>query len=124
MTANPDWPEIKHNLRRGEEASNRPDLVARVFRQKLRALLEDLTQKDVLGRPAAYTYVVEFQKRGLPHAHVLLILQPEEKPRTPEDTGRLIAAALPNPDDPDQAELYRAVQRHMLHGPCGADGTD
>ena len=124
MTANPDWPEIKHNLRRGEEASNRPDLVARVFRQKLRALLEDLTQKDVHGRPAAYTYVVEFQKRGLPHAHILLILQPEEKPRTPEDIDRLIAAELPNPDDPDQAELYRAVQRHMLHGPCGADDTD
>eukprot|EP00662_Eupelagonemidae_sp_cell21_P028983 gene28983-37926_t len=28
FTANPDWPEIRDNLRPGETAADRPDLVA------------------------------------------------------------------------------------------------
>ena len=31
-------------------------------------------EKDILGKVKAYVYVVEFQKRGLPHAHFLLIM--------------------------------------------------
>ncbi|POM75052.1 LOW QUALITY PROTEIN: Helitron helicase-like protein [Phytophthora palmivora] len=33
MTCNPNWPEIKENLRPGEKASDRPNVVARVFMQ-------------------------------------------------------------------------------------------
>ena len=39
MTANPNWCEIVNNLKPGESAVNRPELVARVFRCKLRKLL-------------------------------------------------------------------------------------
>eukprot|EP00959_Pyramimonas_sp_CCMP1952_P446808 9355635-Pyramimonas_sp.AAC.1 len=67
MTANPNWPEIHANLRPGETAANRPDIVARVFHCKLKRLLHELTRTRVLGKAVAYTYVVEFQKRGLPH---------------------------------------------------------
>ena len=74
MTANPNWAEVQKNLRRGETAADRPDLVSRVFRAKQRELIQDLTVRGVLGKAVAYTYVVEFQKRGLPHAHVLLIV--------------------------------------------------
>ena len=31
MTANPTWPEIERGLLNGQSASDRPDLVARVF---------------------------------------------------------------------------------------------
>ena len=31
MTCNPNWKEIKENLNPGEEAMDRPDIVARVF---------------------------------------------------------------------------------------------
>jgi hypothetical protein len=34
-----------------------------------------LLYKDILGKVKAYVYVIEFQKRGLPHAHWLLIMQ-------------------------------------------------
>ena len=120
MTASPTWPEIKKNLRKGETAATRPDLVARVFHLKLRALLDDLLKKQVLGKPLAYTWVVEFQKRGLPHLHLLLIVHPEDKPRTPEDIDRIISAELPDPDDPEQSELLGLVLGCMIHGPCGA----
>ena len=49
MTANPSWPEITAALRHGESAANRPDLVARVFRMKLRVLLDKLLKEHMLG---------------------------------------------------------------------------
>ena len=74
MTANPAWPEITRHLREWETAADRPDLVARVFKLKLDELLRDLTERGVLGQAVAYTWVIEFQKRGLPHAHILGLL--------------------------------------------------
>lgn len=43
----------------------------RVFNIKLKALLQDLRNGDSLGGAKAMYifYVIEFQKRGLPHAH-------------------------------------------------------
>ena len=80
MTASPNWPEVQANLRPGEHAYNRPDLIARVFRAKLKELIKMLTvgvdgQPPVFGQPAAHTYVIEFQKRGLPHAHIWVIME-------------------------------------------------
>ena len=49
MTCNPKWPEIVENLLPGQTASDRPDLVARVFYQKLKELIEDITKRQVLG---------------------------------------------------------------------------
>ena len=117
MTANPNWAEIQKNLRPGESAANRPDLVARVFQSKLKMLLSDLTKGTYLGRAVAHTWVVEFQKRGLPHAHILLIVADEFKPTTASDADRVVSAEIPNPDL--QPELFDLVNTHMVHGPCG-----
>ena len=119
MTASPRWPEVQANLRPGELAHNRPDLIARVFRQKLRALLRDLTVNHHLGRVIAYTYVIEFQKRGLPHAHILLIFDSASKPRSAKDVDRLVTAELPT--GPEQQELRKIVESCMVHGPCGPE---
>ncbi|OWZ01409.1 LOW QUALITY PROTEIN: Helitron helicase, partial [Phytophthora megakarya] len=116
MTCNPNGPEIKETPRRGEQASDRPGLVARVFMQNLRALNQDLDE-GVLGIVAAKVYVVEYQNRGLPHAHILLILRPEDKSESAEDVDRLISAELP--DKEKHPELYETVISNMLHGPCG-----
>ncbi len=67
FTCNANWPEIKESLFEGESPCDRPDLSCRVFNLKLGELLEDLVKKEILGRVDAYTAVVEFQKRGLPH---------------------------------------------------------
>ena len=42
MTCNPTWREIVENLFPGQTASDRPDLVARVFKMKLDSLLNDI----------------------------------------------------------------------------------
>ena len=62
-------------------------------------------------------YVIEFQKRGLPHAHILLWLENRYKCKTPEEIDDIISAEMPSPTrDP---EGYKAVTEYMLHGPCG-----
>ena len=117
ITANPAWKEVTANLRPGETASDRPDLVARVFHSKLKALLQLLTKDGFLGHAVAWTWVVEFQKRGLPHAHILLIVRAEDKPTTPEHIDALVSAEIP--DSVSHPHLFRLVETHMVHGPCG-----
>ena len=102
MTASSSWPEIVANLRPGETAATRPDLVARAFYGRMCELLRLLTEDHVLGRCRAYTWTVEFQKRGLPHIHVLLIVEDADKPRTPEIVDRCVSADIPDRDaDPE-----------------------
>jgi hypothetical protein len=62
-------------------------------------------------------YTIEFQKRGLPHAHILLFLHPSSKYPTPNDINKIISAEIPCPEK--QKELYQLVKKHMIHGPCG-----
>ena len=118
MTCNPNWPEIRMCLYGTQQPTDRPDLCARVFNLKRKALMHDLIKGEVLGRVVADLYVIEFQKRGLPHAHILIHFAAEDKPRTPEDIDSLISAQLPN--EHSQPRLFAAVTKHMLHGPCGA----
>ncbi|XP_057249904.1 uncharacterized protein LOC130591037 [Beta vulgaris subsp. vulgaris] len=117
MTCNPNWPEIKEHLAPGEQAQHRPDLVARVFRAKLIALKKLIVEDSVLGEIAAYTYVVEFQKRGLPHAHLLLIMKPSYKVKEPNVFDKFISAEIPDESNP---HLRKIILSHMMHGPCGA----
>ena len=97
----------------GQQPHHAPQVICRVFHLKLHALLDDLTKRDVLGKIKAHVYVIEFQKRGLPHAHILLILDDDHKITSVEDIDRCISAELPNPDtDPT---LFRIVKQNMIH---------
>jgi hypothetical protein len=73
MTANPNWPEIKQALLPGQSSSDRPDLVNRVFCLKVQELMDDIFKRNVLGRAVAHVWTTEFQKRGLPHVHLIVL---------------------------------------------------
>ncbi len=79
ITCNLNWKEIKNSLLPGQTASDRPDLVTRVFKMKVDELRKDLFSHDVFGKSIAHVMVIEFQKRGLPHAHILIILSQDDK---------------------------------------------
>ena len=117
FTCNPKCQEITTNLCYSEQACDRPDLVSRVFKMKLDELIKDLVEKGALGKIISYVYVIEFQKRGLPHVHLLIHLQEEDKLRDSDDIDAAISAEIPDPDE--QSELYNVVKTCMVHGPCG-----
>ena len=99
MTCNPDWDEITDSLLPGQQAWERPDLTARVFELKFKRLISEIVDRRRFGRVIGYVGVIEFQKRGLPHAHLLVILAPESKPRSADAFDKFTCAELPTKDN-------------------------
>ena len=59
-----------------------PDLMARVFRKRLAECEKDLRSGKIFGDKMCYIQrVIEFQKRGMPHAHICLRLGPAKDRR-------------------------------------------
>ena len=122
FTCNPKWDEITSNIPAGFSPTDHPDVVCRVFNLKLKALMDDLLKKHVLGNTVADVLTIEFQKRGLPHAHILLIMDRDDKIREVEGIDNIICAEIPDRiGDPD---LYDVVISNMMHGPCGPTNVD
>ncbi|XP_043469512.1 uncharacterized protein LOC122503140 [Leptopilina heterotoma] len=117
MTCNPKWPEIMENLLDSETASDRPDIVARVFQKKVKELMCELKDKQIFGPVIAYVYVIEFQKRGLPHVHSIIFLDKKFAIRDAETVDKIICAEIP--DEKKNPELYKIVKQFQVHGPCG-----
>lgn len=113
MTANPNWPEITRMLKPGQRASDRPDLVARVFRQKSEHLLHLIMKVGVLGKAVAQVHMIEYQKRGLPHMHLLIILDEASKFRNPNDVDQTVSAELPDPTQ--YPTFFDLVSTTMYH---------
>eukprot|EP00965_Chrysotila_dentata_P196980 6177927-Pleurochrysis_carterae.AAC.2 len=81
-TCNPNWPEIQGSLQHGKLASDRPD--------------------TVLGSVKGWVYAIEFQKRGLLHAHILLIMSEGSRFNSAEAVDAAVSAEmLPLPADDD-----------------------
>lgn len=62
-------------------------------------------------------YTIEFQRRGLPDAHILFWLHPNNKYPTAQDIDKIISAEIPSKED--DLHIFNAVSQFMLHGPCG-----
>lgn len=114
FTCNPNWPEITSQLQNNEQPHQRHDIIARVFHLKLKKLMEVIVKKEVFGHVIADLHTVEWQKRGLPHAHILLWLQ---KKVTADDIDKMVSAELPDPNE--DPVLFDIVKNNMIHGPCG-----
>ncbi|XP_071738788.1 uncharacterized protein [Rutidosis leptorrhynchoides] len=93
-------------------ASDRADIVARVFHFKVKEFVTFL--KD--GKPLVL-YTIEFQKRGLPHCHTLVWLHSSSSSPISERIDDYISAELPDP----RTDLagYALISATMMHGPCG-----
>lgn len=116
FTANPKWREIREALKPGEKINNRPELMNRVFVEKFKALMDLLVKKSLCGKVVSYVYVIEFQKRGLPHVHILLSMAEEDKFQTEERIDKYFSAEIPDPKK--NPLLFDLVTGMMVHGPC------
>ena len=118
FTTNPNWLEIQENLAPNQTYVDRPDIVARVFNLKLKALMKRLVEDNFFGKTKAHFYVVEFQKRGLPHAHILIILDDDNK-ITDDNVDNFISAEFP--DEETNPRLFQNFQKFQIHTPCDTE---
>lgn len=63
-------------------------------------LLNDIVKSvgGIFVKAVAYVWVIEFQKRGLPHAHILQILDKESKPETSKKIDAEVRAEAQDKD--------------------------
>ncbi|XP_021761438.1 uncharacterized protein LOC110726294 [Chenopodium quinoa] len=96
FTYNPNWPKIVNEIftRGSRRTEDRPDIIARVFKIKLKRMLRDLKDERKFGKVIA-----------------------EDKPKCPKDIDVLVSAKIPHKDTDPLA--YETVTKNMLHGPCG-----
>jgi Helitron helicase-like domain at N-terminus len=78
-------------------------------------LIKDVTTGMIFGQVIGYTYSIKFQKRGLPHMHLLLILHSHDKNfQDPSKGDGVVSAEFPS--NIQHPELFESVKTHMLHG--------
>ncbi|KAF0706718.1 hypothetical protein AaE_013980 [Aphanomyces astaci] len=124
FTCNPQWEELTRALAFFQRYSGlehpipghyRSDITCRVFQMKLGCFRADIMSGVYFG-PVEYCFkVVEFQKRGLPHAHILVRLKSQIEAASEIDG--FVSAELSNPVT--QPRLHAVVLKHNIHS-CSA----
>eukprot|EP00663_Eupelagonemidae_sp_cell21sb_P007461 gene7461-4256_t len=153
MTCNPHWDEITSCLHPGQTAYDRPDITSRVFRRKLDEVLRAISSGKwhtrwkkkgaadpvTSGQPADIScheseeledtelvwrvYVIEYQERGLPHAHLVYRVEAQDgsQPLLAEHIDRVVQARFPDKDPatgkykPEDERYVELIKKHMIH---------
>jgi hypothetical protein len=117
MTCNPRWTEIQDALPPRSHWRHHPDLVARVFWLKFSSLMRDIVHGKLFGKVRAYVWRIEWQARGLPHVHLLIIL--ESSIKAPSQVDEFVSAEIPDPTL--NPELHQLCTEFQIHSPCDLD---
>uniref|UniRef100_A0A0R0GLI9 ATP-dependent DNA helicase n=1 Tax=Glycine max TaxID=3847 RepID=A0A0R0GLI9_SOYBN len=118
FTCNHKWPELSGYLKKFNlKLEDQPNLFGRFFKIKLDHLIKEIKKRDVFGKIKTVIYTIEFQKRRLPHAHVLVFMHSQSKYVYPEDIDRIIYAEIL--DEVREPELFKVITSLMIHGPGG-----
>lgn len=81
-------------------------------------------EKGCTGKVTAFIVSIEFQKRGLPHGHILLCMDKDSQRNSPEQIDELAQAVIPvlqkknEPNYESLLRVHRAVFEHNIHKPC------
>ena len=117
FTCNPKWPEIVREIPRGQQARDHPDIVARVFWIKFKSMMDDIVEHKIFGEVQGYVWRIEWQLRGLPHAHLLIILT--KAICSTREIDSIVSAEVPDPAM--FPELFSIVNEFQVHSPCDQD---
>ncbi|CAO2148949.1 unnamed protein product [Urochloa humidicola] len=84
FTCNPKWIELMESLETepGQQPADRSDFIVRVYKIKLDEMMDDIKDGTAFGPIVAVLQSTEFQKRGLPHAHILVWVKKDGKEGT------------------------------------------
>ena len=92
-------------------------MVNRVFWIKFQRLIKLIVKELALGENDAFAWVIENQKRGLPHGHCLFIQSKADSDHilNADILNQIVSAEMNFTDE----KIYNLVTKYMLHGPCG-----
>ena len=77
------------------------------------ALIHLITQKGIFGPCVAHVKTTQFQKRGFPNDHILIILKENYKLSTSSVVNKVIWESWPDPIT--QPHLFEIVKSYMDH---------
>lgn len=126
ITCNGNWEAIRQTYSRGKRLTTGQTFV--VFKIKVAELLKDLRSDKLFGPVTYEMSVVEWQKRGMPHMHLIV---PFEGP-SPDQTGEMDdwcwaevpRADLNNGKSREQVlnlMVHRQYGAHNVSSPCMQD---
>ncbi|XP_031111963.1 uncharacterized protein LOC116015936 [Ipomoea triloba] len=116
-------PEVERFLKDTNcRAEDRPDIICRVFKMKLDSLIADCRKNKLFGSVNGVIYTIEFQKRGLPHAHILLCLEKRKEGTITRNLDAIISVEIL--DKEMDTKYYTTVEEFMMHRPCGKEGMN
>ena len=75
------------------------------------------------GKSIGQIYVIEFQKRCLPHVHILVILNIDHAIQE-DEIEKYAIAQIPDRNNEDENEIWEHVITKMVHRPCGDFNTN
>ncbi|CAL1388046.1 unnamed protein product [Linum trigynum] len=101
----------------GPNSSDKPMVVSRVVHIKLSTLIDDIKKNSYFGKTIAIMYTLEFQKKVLPHIHLLVWLSEENKLRTTEDIDEqhALATSMLHSLNPEKTNVYTSVINSVLN---------
>ncbi|GBL82068.1 hypothetical protein AVEN_50631-1 [Araneus ventricosus] len=79
--------------------------------------MDDPSVHGALGKSIAQVYTIEFQKHGLPHAHILIVLRAADKFSTSEHIHKIVRAEIPS--SIENLRLHEIVTKCLMHSPRG-----
>ena len=117
ITENPKWHEIAA-LNTEKDVMMNSVLLARIFNQKKRALISYIKNSKIFGEVKGILWRDEYQKRGLPHCHVLLWTNFDTTDM--HEIDKIITCRLPLPDpffenETKRKMLYDLSKTFMTH---------
>ena len=78
-----------------------------------------IKSENIFGRFRGDIYTIEYQKRGLPHMHLLIFLHSADQFLKAFQIDKVICAELLTTKTDFNGELTKIVTSVMLHSPCG-----
>jgi hypothetical protein len=121
LTTNINIPDITSQLFAGQSAFDRPDIVCQVFHQRLQAFIHNLKHGKYFGnRKCVFVmYSIEYQWRGLPHAHVCVRLEnvpsADNREQCVQFIDEYVHATIPTGQDERSTIIRNLVKEHMIH---------
>jgi hypothetical protein len=85
----------------------------------LKDLISQIRNSEIFGKVPALVYTIKYQKRGLPHAHIIIFLAGGHAFSESEAIDNLIRAKLPNRALNPDGSLTEIVKQVMVYSLCG-----